>query len=83
MDRGSINSFQINERLVGAGRFERPTPCAQGNMAMLISRAITSNAINELSRNRLQSKNSYVVIFVAGHSSGFNILHHRTTFGLQ
>jgi hypothetical protein len=29
MDRGSINSFQINERLVGAGRFERPTPCAQ------------------------------------------------------
>jgi len=49
---------------------------------MLICRAITSNVINELSRNRLQSQNSYVVIFVAGHSSGFNILHHRTTFVL-
>ena|SRR6516165_10062139 len=30
MDGGSYNSFEINERLVGAGRFERPTPCAQG-----------------------------------------------------
>ena len=27
--RETINSFRIIESLVGAGRFERPTPCAQ------------------------------------------------------
>ena len=31
VDRGSNNSFEVNECLVGAGRFERPTPCAQGS----------------------------------------------------
>ena len=41
MDRGSINSFQINERLVGAGRFERPTPCAQGRCATRLRYAPT------------------------------------------
>jgi hypothetical protein len=29
MERGSNNFFGISRRLVGAGRFERPTPCAQ------------------------------------------------------
>ena len=33
MERRSINSFGINGSLVGAGRFERPTPCAQGRCA--------------------------------------------------
>jgi hypothetical protein len=28
----SRNSFEINSGLVGAGRFERPTPCAQGGL---------------------------------------------------
>src|SRR5579872_6532645 len=30
MERRSNNSFGIGRRMVGAGRFERPTPCAQG-----------------------------------------------------
>jgi hypothetical protein len=45
MDRGSINSFQINERLVGAGRFERPTPCAQGRCATRLRYAPTITAL--------------------------------------
>src|SRR5579872_6831460 len=51
--------------LVGAGRFERPTPCAQGNIAMHMRRATTSNKIKELRGNHLQSINRHVVNSVA------------------
>ena len=30
--RQGIKSFRISKDLVGAGRFERPTPCAQGGI---------------------------------------------------
>jgi hypothetical protein len=76
MDRGSINSFKINESLVGAGRFERPTPCAQGNIAMLMRRTTTSNKIKELRGNHLQSINRHVVNSVADRFIRFQ--HHAT-----
>ena len=31
MDRGSINSFSDQREVWWEGRFERPTPCAQGS----------------------------------------------------
>ena len=39
--RETINSFRIIESLVGAGRFERPTPCAQGRCATRLRYAPT------------------------------------------
>ena len=41
MDRGSNNSFEINECLVGAARFELTTPCAQGRCATRLRYAPT------------------------------------------
>jgi hypothetical protein len=37
----TANSFRISEDLVGAGRFERPTPCAQGRCATRLRYAPT------------------------------------------
>src|SRR5579863_8072157 len=41
LERRSNNSFRISENLVGAGRFERPTPCAQGRCATRLRYAPT------------------------------------------
>ena len=43
--RETINSFKIIESLVGAGRFERPTPCAQGRCATRLRYAPTSTGL--------------------------------------
>src|SRR5713101_4579469 len=45
MDKESNNSLVINEDLVGAGRFERPTPCAQGRCATRLRYAPTGEAL--------------------------------------
>src|SRR5580704_1959821 len=41
MECRSMDSFGISRRLVGAGRFERPTPCAQGRCATRLRYAPT------------------------------------------
>src|SRR5579864_1862005 len=43
MECRSMDSFGISGRLVGAGRFERPTPCAQGKCATRLRYAPTCN----------------------------------------
>jgi hypothetical protein len=55
----------MNEVLVGAGRFEHPTPCAQGIEALVPAYAATGFEFNEMACNRLQCLNSDVVDFVA------------------
>ena len=54
------------QALVGAGRFELPTPCAQGIEIVSGSKATTSRDFNEMACDRLQSKNLHVVDSVAG-----------------
>jgi len=54
----------MNEQLVGAGRFERPTPCAQSIAALVPAYAATGFEFNEMACNRLQCLNSHVVDFV-------------------
>jgi hypothetical protein len=41
----TANSFRISKDLVGAGRFERPTPCAQGRCATRLRYAPTITAL--------------------------------------
>jgi hypothetical protein len=41
MARKTASSFRIRKDLVGAGRFERPTPCAQGRCATRLRYAPT------------------------------------------
>ena len=45
MGKEQINSFEISNGLVGAGRFERPTPCAQGRCATRLRYAPTFGAL--------------------------------------
>src|SRR5438874_12869084 len=45
MERRSMNFFGISRRMVGAGRFERPTPCAQGRCATRLRYAPTFAAL--------------------------------------
>jgi len=57
--------------LVGAGRFERPTPCAQGIEALYLLNTETWFEFNDVPCHHLQSQNSHVVDYVAGNFLGF------------
>ena len=52
--------------MVGAGRFELPTPCAQGIESLPPRKARTRLKVNEMARDRLQPRNPLVVDSVAG-----------------
>jgi predicted DNA-binding antitoxin AbrB/MazE fold protein len=64
-------SLKNTEDLVGAGRFERPTTCAQGIEALAPLEAGTEFEFNEMACNRLQWRNLSVVDSVAGGFLGF------------
>ncbi len=52
--------------MVGAGRFERPTPCAQGIEALFLASAQVIMILT-VTDNHLQSKIARVVVPVAAH----------------
>jgi hypothetical protein len=52
---GVCNMRHLIDYLVGAGRFERPTPCAQGIETTRPHERKTGYRFNELRRNRLEA----------------------------
>ena len=70
ISRSQEKSNNFIRIMVGAGRFELPTPCAQDIEALPPFNAGTTCEFNEVACNRLQSRNSPVVDSVAGKFLG-------------